>query len=265
MSIKVAVHGASGKMGQMVIAAISREKELSLVGGVDVAVPGALMEVPGGRIPCSTDLDKILRDTKPDVLVDFSAAKAVIPMAVAAAAHKVHIVSGTTGLSADDLKKIDELAAVAGIGAMIASNFAIGAVVMMYLSSLAAKYFDYAEIIEEHHEQKLDAPSGTALTTAKMMAKSRGKKFLEPEHKEQLSSRGLNHDGIAIHSIRLPGIVARQEVILGALGQTLSIKHDAISRECYMPGMIIAVKKVSGFKGLVFGLDKLLGLEVSTR
>ena len=104
--------------------------------------------------------------------MDFSTAKAVIPMAVAAAAHKVHIVSGTTGLSADDLKKIDELATAAGTGAMVASNFAIGAVVMMYLAGLAAKYFDYAEIIEEHHEQKLDAPSGTALTTAKMMAQS---------------------------------------------------------------------------------------------
>jgi 4-hydroxy-tetrahydrodipicolinate reductase len=260
MSIRIAVNGASGKMGQMVIAAVLREPDLDLVGGADVKVPGEFMEIPGGRVPCSTDLDAILRETRPDVLVDFSTAKAVIPMAVAAAAHRVHIVSGTTGLSADDLIKIDELAQAAGIGAMVASNFAIGAVVMMYLARFAAKYFDYAEIIEEHHNTKLDAPSGTALTTAKMMVQARGKGFLEPQHKEQLASRGQSLEGIAIHSIRLPGIVARQEVILGALGQTLSIKHDAISRECYMPGVMIAVKKVKEFKGLVFGLDKLLGI-----
>ncbi len=260
MSIKVAVNGACGKMGQMVIAAIQREKDMVLVGGADIKVPGDFLDIPSARIPCSTDLDKLLRETKPDVLVDFSTARAVIPTAIAASAHHVHIVSGTTGLSADDLKKIDELAKAAGTGAMVASNFAIGAVVMMHLAKLAAQYFDYAEIIEEHHEQKLDAPSGTALTTAKMMVQARGKKFLEPEHKEQLASRGLDHEGIAIHSVRLPGIVARQEVILGALGQTLSIKHDAISRECYMPGVMIAIRKVHEFKGLVFGLDKLLGL-----
>ena len=260
MSIKVAVNGACGKMGQMVIAAIQREMDMELVGGADIKVPGDFLDIPGANIPCSTDLDNLLRETKPDVLVDFSTAKAVIPTAVVAAAHKVHFVSGTTGLSADDLKKIDELARAAGTGAMVASNFAIGAVVMMYLSKLAAQYFDYAEIIEEHHEQKLDAPSGTALTTAKMMVQAHGKRFSEPERKEQLSSRGVNHEGIAIHSVRLPGIVARQEVIFGALGQTLSIKHDAISRECYMPGVMMAVRKVSGFKGLVFGLDRLLGL-----
>ena len=260
MSIRVVVNGASGKMGQTVISAIKREKDLELMGGVDIKVPGKYMDTPGGRIPCGTDLDEMLRETRPDVLVDFSTAKAVIPMAVAAAAHRVNIVSGTTGISADDLKRIDELTTAAGIGAMVASNFAVGAVVMLHLARLAAKYFDYAEIIEEHHEQKLDAPSGTALTTAKMMAQARGKRFLAPEHQEQLTSRGLNHEGIAIHSVRLPGIVARQEVIMGALGQTLSIKHDAISRECYMPGVMLAIKKVSEHKGLIFGLDKLLGL-----
>jgi 4-hydroxy-tetrahydrodipicolinate reductase len=259
MSIKVVVNGACGKMGQMVIAAVQRESEMVLVGGADIKVPGESLEIPGGRMACSTDLDAILRQAKPDVLVDFSTAKAVIPTAVTAAAHKVHLVTGTTGLSVDDLDKIDRLATAAGIGAMVAPNFAIGAVVMMHLAKLAAQYFDYAEIIEEHHEQKLDAPSGTALTTAKIMAQSRGQRFLEPEHKEQVDSRGLNHEGIAIHSVRLPGIVARQEVIFGSMGQTLSIKHDAVSRECYMPGVMLAVKKVAGFKGLVFGLDKLLG------
>jgi len=259
MGIKVAVHGSSGKMGQMVISAIEREPDLILVGGIDVKVPGDFMDTPSGRIPCGTDLDAIIQETHPDVLVDFSTAKAVIPMITIAATHGVHVVSGTTGLSTDDLESIDKLAQEAGIGVVIAANFALGAVVMMHLAELAAKYFDYAEIIEEHHEQKLDAPSGTAIATAKLMAQARGRGFLEPVHKEQLAPRGQSIDGISLHSVRLPGLVARQEVLFGATGQTLSIKHEAISRECYMPGVMIAVKKVGDFKGLVPGLDKLLG------
>jgi len=259
MVIKVAVHGSSGKMGQMVISAIGHESDLKLVGGIDVKVPGDFMDTPSGRIPCGTNLDAIIRETRPDVLVDFSTATAVIPMVTTAAAHGVHIVSGTTGLDAGCLKAIDEIALSAGIGAVIAANFALGAVVMMHLAELAAKYFDYAEIIEEHHEQKLDAPSGTALATAKLMAQARGRDFLEPVHKEQLAPRGQSVTGIAMHSVRLPGLVARQEVLFGATGQTLSIKHEAISRECYMPGVMIAVKKVGDYKGLVPGLDRLLG------
>jgi len=259
MSIKVAVHGASGKMGQMVVSAVGHDPDLTVVGGVDVKVSRDFMDTPCGRIPCGTDLDAVIRETRPDVLVDFSTARAVIPMVATAASRHIPIVSGTTGLSADELKKIDELARTAGIGALVAANFAIGAVVMMRLAELAAKYFDYAEIIEEHHEQKLDAPSGTALATARMMADARGQRFLEPEHKEQLAPRGQSVSGISIHSIRLPGIIARQEVLFGAPGQTLSIKHDAISRECYMPGVMMAIKRIGGFKGLVLGLDKLLG------
>jgi 4-hydroxy-tetrahydrodipicolinate reductase len=258
LSISVVVHGATGKMGSMVISALEQQPDLVLAGGVDVNVKDNFIDTVSGHVPLSADLDSILRDIAPDVLVDFSTAKAVIPMAVAAAAHHVNIVSGTTGLTAAELGEIDSLAKAAGIGAVVASNFALGAVVMMHLAKIAARYFDFAEIIEEHHEQKLDAPSGTALTTAKLMAKEHGRRFLEPVHKEQLASRGLDIEGIAIHSVRLPGIVARQEVILGALGQTLTIKHDAISRECYMPGLMLAIKRVADFKGLVSGLDKLL-------
>ncbi|MCL2150033.1 MAG: 4-hydroxy-tetrahydrodipicolinate reductase [Dehalococcoidia bacterium] len=260
MSIKVAVHGAFGKMGQMVIAAVGREPDLSLVGGIDLKASGSSMDTASGRIPCGTDPETILRETHPEVLVDFSVASAVMPLAIAAAAHRVHLVSGTTGLSADELKKIDELARTSGIGAVIAANFALGAVVMMHLAEIAARYFDYAEIIEEHHEQKRDAPSGTALSTAKLMAEARRQRFSEPKQEEPSASRGQNTEGIAIHSVRLPGLVARQEVLFGALGQTLSVKHEAISRECYMPGVITAIKMVGQLQGLVSGLDKLLGL-----
>jgi 4-hydroxy-tetrahydrodipicolinate reductase len=246
-------------MGQMVISAIGGESNLTLVGGIDTKISPNFIATPSGRIPYGVDLGAIIQETRPDVLVDFSTAKAVVPMVSVAAAHRVHVVSGTTGLSADELVEIDRLAQAAAIGVVVAANFALGAVVMMHLAELAAKYFDYAEIVEEHHEQKLDAPSGTALATAKLMAQARGRRFAEPEHKGLPNQRGQNIDGISIHSVRLPGLVARQEVLFGALGQTLSIKHDAISRECYMPGVMIAIKRVGEFRGLVTGLDKLLG------
>jgi 4-hydroxy-tetrahydrodipicolinate reductase len=132
---------------------------------------------------------------------------------------------------------------------------------MMHLARIAARYLDYAEIIELHHHLKVDAPSGTALSTARAMAAAKGKPFLSAEQKRAYTSRGEQVDGVAIHSVRLPGLLAHQEVILGGPGQTLSIRHDTISRECFMPGVILAVKKVVGHKGLIYGLDKLLGLE----
>jgi 4-hydroxy-tetrahydrodipicolinate reductase len=262
MSIRVVVHGASGKMGQMVIGAVCREADITLVGGVDVKIESVLRLPEGqGEIPGSSDLHKIIKETKPQVIVDFSTAKAVLPMVRTAASYGINVVSGTTGITASDLQLIEELSNNNHLGIIVTSNFAIGAVVMMHLAKMAAKYFEYAEIIEEHHDQKLDAPSGTALTTARMMTEARGKNFREPEQKEACQlSRGQKIEGIAIHSVRLPGIVARQEVIFGAMGQTLSIKHDAISRECYMPGVMLAIRQVLHFRGLIVGLDKLLGM-----
>jgi 4-hydroxy-tetrahydrodipicolinate reductase len=169
---------------------------------------------------------------------------------------------GTTGLSDKDLKEIDTLALDYNKGAVVAANFAIGAVVLMHLAKIAAKYFDNAEIIELHHDKKVDAPSGTALATARLMIEAHGKPFVYPKtEKETLKgTRGGQKDGLAIHSVRLPGLVASQEVIFGALGQTLSIRHDTISRECFMPGVILAVREVVKRHGLVYGLDSLLNL-----
>ncbi len=131
---------------------------------------------------------------------------------------------------------------------------------MMHLAKVAAQYFDYAEIIELHHSRKADSPSGTALATAKTMAATKGKPFNLPEQRKPSNSRGEQVEGVTIHSVRLPGLMAHQEVILGGPGQTLSIRHDTINRECYMPGVILAIKKVVEHKGLIYGLDKLLGL-----
>jgi len=262
--LKVVVHGALGKMGREVVNAVCRDPELKLVGAVDVGLTQDYLPLPdgSGKVPLSSDLDAIIAVQKPDVVVDFSLAKAAMPAARTAAKHHVHIVSGTTGLSVAETEEIDRLARAAGIGAVVASNFALGAVVMIHLARVAAKFFDYAEITELHHHLKADAPSGTALTTARAMAKARGKSFLVPSEKDaQMKSRGEQVEGIAVHSVRLPGLLAHQEVLFGIAGQTLSIRHDTISRECYMPGVLLAVKEVHRHKGLVSGLAPLLGLE----
>jgi 4-hydroxy-tetrahydrodipicolinate reductase len=193
------------------------------------------------------------------VVVDFTIARATMPAARLALPEGVRMVIGTTGLSQDDLKEIERLAAENQVGAVVASNFALGAVLMMHLAKIAAKYLDYAEIIELHHHLKADAPSGTAKSTARMMAEARGKPFLQPPG-SPAPSRGEQVAGVTIHSVRLPGLMAHQEVLLGGQGQTVSIRHDTINRECYMPGVMLAIKEVMKRKGLVYGLDTLLGL-----
>jgi 4-hydroxy-tetrahydrodipicolinate reductase len=261
--IKVIVHGALGKMGQEVIKALCNEKKMCIVGAVDLKASKTHLALPNslGTVPLSNSIEAILTKCLPDVIIDFSVAKAVIPMARVAIKKGIHLVIGTTGFSNDELKEIDTLARKNNVGVVLAANFALGAVMMVYLAKIAARYFDFAEIIEQHHHLKVDSPSGTALTTAKAMAKSRGKRFNKPKEKKLSGSRGLQVDGIAIHSVRLPGIMARQEVILGSPGQTLSLKHDTVSRECYMPGVIIATSEVLRMKGLTYGLDNLLGLQ----
>jgi len=172
------------------------------------------------------------------------------------------MVIGTTGFSPEDIKEMERLVKEHKVGIVVAPNFALGAVVMMHLAKIAAKYLDYAEIIELHHHLKADAPSGTALATARAMAQARGKPFSQPSEQqpEAQKSRGQRVEGVTIHSVRLPGLMAHQEVILGAAGQTLSIRHDTINRECYMPGVLMAVREVVKRREFVYGLDALLNL-----
>ena len=261
--IRVVVQGASGRMGQEVVKAICQEPETQLVGAVELEVAEDYLNLPdgSGKVPFSSSLEHILTSCQPEVLVDFTIAQAIIPAVRVATEHGVNLVIGTTGLTTDDLGEIDRLAKAGKVGAVVAPNFALGAVLMIHLAKIAAKYLDYAEIMELHHDKKADAPSGTALSTARAMAAAKGKSFLQPSGKgEAAESRGQKLEGVTIHSVRLPGLMAHQEVILGAAGQTLSIRHDTIGRECYMPGVILAIKEVSKHKGLVYGLDTLLGL-----
>ncbi len=252
--IKVLVNGAMGRMGRTVAAAVKSDPELELTGVCD-AVEG---EVEGLKV--FTNLNEALEKCKPEVMVDFTRPNVVFENVMTALKNKVSPVVGTTGLSDEQRGKIRAAAEENNTPAFIAPNFAIGAVLMMTLSQKVAKYMPDVEIIELHHDKKLDAPSGTAELTAKMISEVRTPhKQGHPDEEERLKSvRGADYEGIKIHSVRLPGYVAHQEVIFGGLGQTLTIRHDSTGRDSFMPGVVLACKKVKSLKGLTVGLDKLL-------
>ena len=261
--IKLVIHGALGRVGQVLVNSLYREPDLQVVGAVDAKAKQESLSLPdgAGSIPLARDLETILSKQKGDAVVDFSLASATLPMVRVAAKNGVNLVIGTTGFTADDLEEIKNLVKTNNIGAVICSNFALGAVLMIHFAKLAAKYMDYAEIIELHHNLKADAPSGTALNTARAMASIRSKPFSRtPEQDRVYESRGQQVEKVNIHSVRLPGLMAHQEVIFGGPGQTLSIRHDTINRECYIPGVVMAVKEVVKRKGVIYGLDNLLGL-----
>jgi 4-hydroxy-tetrahydrodipicolinate reductase len=260
--IKVLVHGAAGRVGQEVVKAVGQEAGMKVAGAVDIKATMKQLTLPDGTTaPFSDNLSEMLDACQPDVVVDFTIAKASMPAVRTAAAKGVNLVIGTTGFTADELKEMEQLAKTNKVGIVAAPNFALGAVLMIHLAQIAGKYMDHAEIIELHHDRKLDAPSGTSKLTAQAMAEARGKPFLTPAVAgEESASRGKQIDSVNIHSIRLPGLLAHQEVVFGAAGQTLSIRHDSINRECFMPGVIIAIKEAVKRKGFIYGLDKLLGL-----
>jgi 4-hydroxy-tetrahydrodipicolinate reductase len=263
--IKVAVYGALGRMGQTLVDALCHEPDMQLVGAVDIKAIKDKLTLPdgSGTVPLSSKLDDILSAAQPEVVVDFSVAAAVMPAVRLTTERGTNLVIGTSGLTADNIEEIDRLAKDKGVGVAVVPNFALGAVLMMHLAKIAGNYFDFAEIIEMHHERKLDAPSGTARATAQAMAKAKGKPFSIPESKAS-AGRGEEVEGISIHSVRLPGLLAHQEVMLGGAGQTLKIRHDQISREAFMPGVMLAIRGVVKQKGLLYGLETLLGLEKET-
>ncbi len=262
--IKTVVRGALGRMGQVTIDALSRDADIELVGAVGHRVDRDSLALPGSgkTVPLSANLEETITKSRPQVLVDFTVASAVMPAVSIAAKHGVNLVIGTTGLKNEDISSLGKITEENSIGAVLAPNFALGAVLMIHMAKIAARYLESAEIIELHHDRKLDAPSGTARQTARVMAEARGSEFKQPPQQTPVSaSRGEVTQGISIHSVRLPGLMAHQEVIFGGTGQTLTIRHDSISRECFMPGVILAIKEVVKRKGLIYGLDQLLGLK----
>src|ERR1700686_1692810 len=245
--IRVAVPGYRGKVGSVLAAAFQSEPGIEYGGGVEMG----------------DDLAAFLHEKRPRALVDFTQPSEALHNALAAVASGALPVIGTTGLTADAVDKLETACKSKGLGGIVPPNFAIGAVLMMHLADIAAPHFDGVEIVEMHNAAKLDSPSGTALSTAKRLAARRGDKPFKHSkaEKETLAgTRGGEEGGIAVHSIRLPGFVADQEVIFGLPGQSMTIAHRTTSREAYVPGVLLAIRRVTSEPRFYRGLDDLLGL-----
>lgn len=247
--IKVAVCGANGKMGQEVVKAVTSAEDMKLVAKIDI-VNGEYDSIESAHNNVSID-----------VLVDFTQPKSIYENAKYCLNNNINIVVGTTGLSDEQLKELENLSNQNKTACFVAPNFSTGAVLMMMFAKTAAKYFDNAEIIELHHNQKKDAPSGTAVKTAAMMAEN-NENFATNNCAETETiegARGANsYKNIHIHSVRMPGYMASQEVLFGAKGQILSIRHDSTNRECYMPGVLLSIRYVMDKGGFVYGLDNIM-------
>ena len=263
--MRVGVIGAAGRMGRMVCRAVADDPELTLVAGVNPSFGGEalgpLIDRPDVDVQIADTLDTLLQ-AETEVAVDFTRPDVVMDDVKWAIDHAVHIVVGTSGVGQADLSAIRELLADEAneSNVIVVPNFAIGAVLMQRFAAEAARYFPAAEIIELHHDGKLDAPSGTAVATAAALARARGEATPGPSDERIPGVRGGEADGVRIHSVRLPGLVAHQEVILGSLGQTLTIRHDSTDRASFIPGVLLAVKEVVRRRGLTIGLEPLLDL-----
>jgi 4-hydroxy-tetrahydrodipicolinate reductase len=264
---RVLLNGACGRMGQEVVKAVLAEDDIQLVAAVDIARVGEdigrIIGVGELGILVTDNLEHAISNSAPEIMVDFTNPKIVMGGLKTAINAGVHCVVGTTGLSEADLDMLRSMSKKSGVGVIVAPNFAIGAVLMMKFTEIASKYFPDIEIIELHHDKKVDSPSGTAIKTAELIVRQQ-EKVEKPSSKNEFQKisgvRGGQLGGVHIHSIRLPGLVAHQEVIFGGLGQTLRIRHDSMNRESFMPGVIMAVRRVSKIQGVVYGLEQLFDM-----
>jgi 4-hydroxy-tetrahydrodipicolinate reductase len=263
--IRVGVIGATGRMGRMVCAAVADDPDLALVAAISPTGAGEplgpLISRPDVDVTISAVTDTLLQ-AETEVAVDFTRPDVVMDNVRWAIDHGMHIVVGTSGIGPAQLDEIRRLLEDEENDShvIVAPNFAIGAVLMQRFAAEAARYLPAAEIIELHHDRKVDAPSGTALSTAERLAKARREGWVGPEGENIDGVRGGDSDGVRIHSVRLPGLVAHQEIIFGGPGQTLTIRHDSMDRESFMPGVLLAIKEVATRKGLTVGLEPLLDL-----
>ncbi len=247
--IKVAVCGANGKMGKEVVNAVNNAKDMELVAKIDIF---------NGEF---STIEEAHNTKQIDVLIDFTQPNSIYNNAKYCLSNKINIVIGTTGLKDEQIEELKQMSKSNKTACFIAPNFSTGAVLMMMFSKMASKYFDNAEIIELHHNQKKDAPSGTAVKTAQMMAENNDNFTKDncPETETIKGARGANsYNNIHIHSVRMPGYIASQEVILGASGQILTIRHDSMNRECYMAGVLLATRYAVENKNFVYGLDNIM-------
>jgi 4-hydroxy-tetrahydrodipicolinate reductase len=260
--IDVIVTGAAGRMGREVVCAVTAADGMRVAAAVDPSQPGAMLDDgAGGSMAVSADLDSALAGGGNRVLVDFTVRGAVEQTVARALAAGVHCVLGTTGVTEERWR---EIAAVApkDVCLFVAPSFAVGAVLMMRFAQTAARYMPHVEIIELHHDRKVDAPSGTAIRTAHLIAGARDGAPSAPGRETEVAegARGADVEGVRVHSVRLPGLVAHQEVIFGDVGQTLTVRHDSTDRASFMPGVILAIREAPARRGLVIGLEELMGL-----
>ncbi|WP_066193237.1 MULTISPECIES: 4-hydroxy-tetrahydrodipicolinate reductase [Gracilibacillus] len=262
--IKVIVAGPRGKMGSEALRMIEREADLELVACLDHKYEGreirSFEELPNLDATIYTDITTCLQAVEADVLVDLTTPEFGYLHTKTAIQYGVRPVVGTTGFTDEQLTELTDLAEEEGVGVIIAPNFALGAVLMMQFAKWAAKYFPDVEIIEKHHDNKLDAPSGTAVKTAQLIQEERqAKKQGHPNEKETIpGARGAEFDGMRIHSMRLPGLVAHQEVVFGSAGENLTIKHDSFDRKSFMTGVKLAIDQVMTLDILVYGLENIM-------
>lgn len=261
---KIAMFGICGKMGTAISSELLKEDDIRLVAGFDTCNKGAdagdILGAPKMGFNITDSYEDVIK-AGPELIIDFTVAEIAEKTIQWAIDNNIDIIVGTTGLKNEKLESFRKQVQDSGPRVFIVPNFAIGAVIMMKVSAMIAGYFDDCEIIEMHHDGKKDAPSGTSLATARGISENKefSKKRLKDGEKENIEgSRGGFAGNLHIHSIRLPGLVAHQDVKFGARGQTLSIRHDSMDRSSFYPGVIMAVRNIDSMNGYIFGLDKLI-------
>ncbi len=259
-AVDVLVAGSAGRTGRAVVAGVLQDRGTRLVGAVDPGAVGRDAGIAAGVGACGVitggSLETAVIQLKPDVVIDFTLPDVTAHNISVSLKNGCHVVVGTTGLTEEAIGVIRSEAATSGRNVIIAPNFSLGAVLMIELSKIAARHFGTVEIIERHHDGKKDSPSGTALRTASLLAKAINMKA----GREALDGNGRGHgvDGVKVHAVRLPGLCAHQEVVFGGPGETLTVRHDTIGRECYVPGVLLAVRRVATVPGVIVGMEHLL-------
>ncbi|PJK17754.1 4-hydroxy-tetrahydrodipicolinate reductase [Chryseomicrobium excrementi] len=253
--IRIALAGPRGKMGKEALELIQNTTDFELVGLLDSRETDALQ-----NYSVFTSIDELFLQTKPDVFVDLTTPELAMKHTMTALHYGVRPVVGTTGFTEQDLKTLEKECKEKTLGCIIAPNFSIGAILMMKFAEQAAKYMGDVEIIEMHHNQKLDAPSGTALKTAELIGRHRPshKQGHEDEQELLTGARGADIDGIKLHSVRLPGLVAHQQVLFGGEGQLLTLRHDSFTRGSFMPGVALSIREVLKRDTCIYGLENLI-------
>ena len=262
--IKVVIAGAAGKMGMEIVRTCVATEDMEVVGALDLyhvgEDAGSLAGIAPLGVFISGSLAEVLKQTKPHVLVDFTVAESAYKNVTTSLSSGVAVVVGTTGFAEAQLAEFKQICTEKQVACLYATNFAIGAILMMKFAEEAAKYIQDVDIIELHHDNKMDAPSGTAITTAELIAKNRQKhsQGKNGEVEKIIGARGADYQGMHLHSVRLPGLLAHQEVLFGAKGQLLTIRHDVYSREAYMPGIALAIRKIGTYKCFLEGLASIM-------